>query len=272
MRYTVNSIDSPRKPLPFPAEALARARKRKIMIGRPMARNPSYQYATSLVDAVLELERLGVAHERCIFRGSSNLPRARNEIAARFLASNCTDLIVVDDDIGWPPDAIPRLLAADKPLVGAIYRKKADFPAALGIPWSWQAEPDESPDGTIPEIGGLLRFKRIGTGFMMIAREVFEKLIAAHPDWKRAGSMFSSSAARDCYYRFFAFPDDPDDPTAGEDVALCDAYRALGGEIWVDPQVVLTHVGEREFVGKLNIEPRAAPVASLANKREASHI
>jgi hypothetical protein len=34
--------------------------------------------------------------------------------------------------------------------------------------------------------------------------------------------------------------------------SFCDAWRAIGGSIWVDPTSELIHVGEREFTGRLS--------------------
>src|SRR5271163_1329664 len=77
------------------------------------------------------------------------------------------------------------VLASDKPLCGVIYRKKIDLPPSVSPAWGWFGETNCGPNGSIPaDENGFLKFKRIPTGFMKIGREVFERLIEAHPDWK----------------------------------------------------------------------------------------
>jgi hypothetical protein len=224
-----------------------RARSRKVMIATPIARHPTFQYMNSLVDTVVALERYGIAYERCFVRGVSILPQARNEIAARFLASDCDDLLCIDDDMGWGPRAVLRLLASDKPFCGAIYRKKDDFPPRF-FPFNfhWVGEPGATP----ADEDGFVRFNRIGSGFMMVAREVFERLIEAHPDWKQPGPASLLPHIRERFHTFFRFLDNGEGTS--EDYAFCDAWTALGGEIWIDQTAELVHVGEREFRGMLS--------------------
>jgi hypothetical protein len=217
------------------------------MVATPIARHPCWQYTIALTDSVLALDRLGIPHARQFVIGSSNLPRARNEIVARFLASPCTDLLMVDDDMGWPDGAILRLLASDQPLRGVVGRKRVDKPNA--DPDVWCGTPDLVEGAPVQDEMGFVRFKRIGTGFIMFSREVFERLIAAHPDWKRAGHAGMSPEARANYFRFFAFGDDEFE--TGEDFAFCNAWREIGGEVWADPEISLTHVGEKAYSGAI---------------------
>lgn len=227
---------------------LARARSRSIMIATPVARAPCYQYTVALVDTCLLLERAGIRHCLQLVIGSSNLPRARNELCARFLASSCTDLLFVDDDMEWRANDVVRLLASDKPIAGAVGRKRVDKPNT--DPNVWCGEPALGDDNRLEQDDmGFVRFKKVGTGFLKIAREAFEQIIAAHPEWKGNGHDGMPDAVRANYYRFFRFADDESE--TGEDFTFCAAWRALGGEIWIDPDAVLGHVGEKNYSGHI---------------------
>ena len=46
-----------------------------------------------------------------------------------------------------------------------------------------------------------------------------------------------------------------------EDYAFCKRWRAIGGEIWVDLQSKLTHVGPTGFVGDLSAQYDPVPVS-----------
>lgn len=176
------------------------------------------------------------------------MPRARNEICATFLASECTDLIFIDDDMGWKPDAILRLLASEHQVVGGAYRTRLD-----GGAWCisllsggssllpGDIEQDASGSGAI-EVAG------IGTGMMKIERSVLERMAAAHPEWKRDGHSSMSEAVRSHYYQFFRFDAD-DGAEIGEDYVFCRRWRDLGGTIWIDPQIELAHVGLKAWRG-----------------------
>lgn len=246
---------------------LARAKSRSVMIATPIARHPTYQYTLGLTDTVLLLDRTGIEHARQFVIGSSNLPRARNELVARFLASRCTDLLFVDDDMGWDANAVVRLLASDKPLCGVVGRKRVDKPNTDQDVWC--GVPDCGPENSITQDDmGFVRFKRVGTGFLKIARTVFEQVIAARPDWKRAGHAGMSDEVRANYYRFFRFGDD--EYETGEDFEFCNAWAALGGEIWVDPDIALAHVGEKEYRGAFSELMQPAEEAKHQEFQEAA--
>jgi hypothetical protein len=227
----------------------ARARSRSVMIATPVARAPCWQYTVSLCDTCVLLTRLGITYIRQFVIGSSNLPRARNELCARFLASPCTDLLFIDDDMEWSPDSVVRLLASDKPIAGAIGRKRID--KANSDPDVWCGSPDVGPGNNLTQDDmGFIRLTKIGTGFLKIAREALLDLAAANPDWKASGKEDLPTDVKANYYRFFRFGDD--ELETSEDYVFCDAWRAHGGEIWADPEMVLGHIGEKKYSGSIS--------------------
>jgi hypothetical protein len=226
---------------------LARARSRRVMIGTPVARAPTLEYTTSFAETCVHLDRTGIAYASQFVIGSSNLPRARNEIVARFLASDCTDLIFADDDMGWRPEAIVRLLASDKPVIAGVGRKRVDKPNS--DPDVWCVHFLDGADRALDQDEmGAIEVAAVGTGLMKIERRVFERLIAAHPEWKRDGHDGMPADVRAAYHQFFRF--DPDDVTEmGEDIVFCHRWRAARGSVWIDPTFALTHTGTKTWSG-----------------------
>lgn len=236
------------------AARLARARTRSVFFCTPIARHPVRQFATSLVRTVSRLMELEIPAYIQNVVGSSNLPRARNELVAAFLASDYTDLLFVDDDMGWEPNDVVRLLASDKPMIGAVGCKKVERPDADPSKWCVRTLKDQP---LRQDEMGAIEVRGVGTGFVKIERSVFLRLIDAHPEWKRNGWPNMPEAARRWYYRFYSFRDDLDE--TGEDFAFCDDWRAIGGEVWVDPTIQLQHVGEKEYSGDFAAVLEAAP-------------
>jgi hypothetical protein len=231
---------------PEQGNRLTRARSRSVFIATPVARHPVRQYTSSLMRTISLLGALGI---RCYVQnivGSSNLPRARNELVAAFLATDYTDLLFIDDDMGWDAQAVVRVLASDKPVVAAIGAKKVERDDEDPAKWCFMAAPEAE---YAQDDMGNIRVWRVGTGFLKIERRVFEEMALRHPEWKRSGWANMPDDAKRWYYRFFAFPDDPDE--TGEDFFFCNNWRAMGGEIWMDPTIRLTHVGEKEYSGNL---------------------
>lgn len=226
---------------------IARVQSRAVMICTPIARAPVWQYTLALAETCVLLERLGVRFLYASVVGSSNLARARNVLAAKFLASVATDLMFIDDDIAWRPNDLVRLLASEEPLVAGVGRKKVDKPNTDPDVWCCQFKPG-SARGLDSDAMGNVEVARVGTGFMRIDRRVFAAMIAAHPEWKRRGAPEMPAAEKESYYRFFAFGEDEE---LGEDYVFCDRWTALGGKIWIDPSLRLSHVGEKAYTGAI---------------------
>ena len=227
-------------------ELMDRARSRIVMIGSPIARQPAVLYMCALVDTIQLLERQGIEHARTFEIGSSKLPSARNALMARFLASPCTDLIMIDDDMGWDPWSVIRALQSPHEITAVVGRKKVEAPNSDPEVWCGRPMMDEKGGGTADDMG-FLQFTHVGTGFMKISRSACEKLIAAHPEWKRGGHGSMPPEVKKNYYRFFIFGDD--EYETGEDYLFCQEWRKIGGEIWIDPAQEISHVGDKAYTG-----------------------
>jgi hypothetical protein len=229
------------------AERFARARSKSVMICTPVARAPVRQYTLSILDTMLTLERAGI---RCSLQwvvGNSNLPRARNELVAEFLASDCTDLLWIDDDMGWKAGDVIRLLASDQEFIGGVGRKKTPDTSDHALEtWCCRLFLDRP---VRQDEMGAIEVQGIGTGFLKISRRVFDAVAAAQPELKRPGLASMPPAVRARFYSFFRFLDEPGHPMMSEDIAFCESWRRLGGTVWADPEIELVHVGDREFTG-----------------------
>ncbi len=192
--------------------------------------------------------------------GDALITRARSVLVSKFLDTpGATHLLFVDADIAFEPEQVWRLLRADKDFVAAFYPLKAI---------DWDAVPQrvvagESLHGAgLSYVGTLLepheregdfaKARYAGTGFQLIKRCVFERLIAAHPEL-RFGAVHAQAGGVPPSANLYALFDCLIDPETGaylsEDYAFCRRWRALGGEIWLDLRSKLTHVGADRFRG-----------------------
>lgn len=234
------------RPTPEHQARMERAKTRSVMILTPCHEKPAWQYTLSLADTLVSLARLGIRATVEFVVGNSNLPRARNELAAVFLASDYSDAILIDDDMGWKLNDIVRLLASDKPVIGAVGRKKVDKPISDPSIWCVRLIPGTRDNLRQDEMGAV-EVAGVGTGCLKIERGVFGRLVAEHPEWKRRGHDAMTPAIREKYHKFFRFADDEHD--TGEDYQFCNDWRALGGEVWIDPSIGLIHAGLHGFTG-----------------------
>lgn len=108
----------------------------------------------------------GIASYTETLSGMCYLDHARNIMVARFMASDSTDFIFVDDDVGFDRDALLRLCSAPYPLVAGVYPKKVTPP-------QWPVSIDAGMKATRD---GFAECSVVPTGFMRIHRSVFEAL------------------------------------------------------------------------------------------------
>lgn len=166
--------------------------------------------------------------------GDGILPRSRNTLAHEFLKTDCTHLLFIDADIAFTPEHVARI-ASHPPLTGLIsgfYCKKLP-----GEPQWTCCGLDEQRI----EVGNdLVEMRYLPTGFLRIARHVFESLSDGRClEYKANGS--------DEIHRDFFSPIITDGRFLGEDYAFCHRWREVGGKCWADPQIQLAHIGPVAF-------------------------
>jgi FkbM family methyltransferase len=170
-----------------------------------------------------------------------SVERARNILTANFLAGDCTHLLFVDADIAFTPADVARISSHAEPVVGGMYPLKTPSPAVQWCGNGFTAEAAVREDG-------LSLVKYIGTGFLCIHRSAFEKIIAS-------GAVEKYRQDFPPFREEFAFWTQGvrDDGAGGpkrfltEDWMFCQRWNELGGQIYVDAQVVLRHVGRAVY-------------------------
>jgi hypothetical protein len=237
-------------PSPIMLERLARAKQRSVMICTPIARNPVWQYTAALASTLLYLQDHGIRVTFQFVVGSSVIERARNELCARFLLSDCTDMLFIDDDMQWGANSVLRLLASDKALVGGVGRMRVQKPNSDPNVWCWRPLRDETGDLIQDEMGAI-SVLGFGAAFMLINRRVLVDMAEAHPEWKRPGPKDWDEDLRARYFEFFKQNHDGDVGETSEDYVFCDRWRKLGNEVWIDPTIQLGHVGSFNFSGAI---------------------
>lgn len=137
-------------------------------------------------------------------QSSSNLPELRHKLAVNALKEHdASHILWIDSDMGFPADALHRLLAHDKEIVGCTY------PRRLGSPYSSATDLDGQPFKASST--GLEQAGVIGFGFLLTRINVFDG---------------------DYDMPLFAHHDERGYCT--EDVSFCHKARARGHEVWVD--------------------------------------
>jgi hypothetical protein len=146
---------------------------------------------TEYTQSLLALKEACLQHGiklTCIFLGNESLiQRGRNTIAHHFLSTDATHLMFIDADQKFVPNDIARMIKADKGIIGGAVPMK-------GMNWDKVRQGALLNYPNLAELTGIFnvnklpghemmdpnlpfQVKHVGTGFMLIRRDVFEKLI-----------------------------------------------------------------------------------------------
>jgi hypothetical protein len=209
------------------------------------------QFFLSIFKASQELVRHGITFRLTTLRNESLVTRARNILSAMFLESGATHLFFIDADIEFDPDSVIRMLAMDKDIIAAAYPKKA-----LPIQYAMNFKYIDPVKKQIRVENGAVEVWDASTGFFCIKREVFEKMMLAYPDLHyKNDSNIDPKLQKFCYAFFDTMIDkdeNGDNRYLSEDYTFCRLWQRLGGEIWMDPNTRLNHVGSYTFEGDLS--------------------
>lgn len=99
----------------------------KLFIATPThSGDVCHTFAVSLVNTIKTLTAAGIEARWQVLAYSGFIHSARNRLAAEFMASDYTDLLFADADMGWDVEGILRLIAEPAPVALAICPKKKD--------------------------------------------------------------------------------------------------------------------------------------------------
>ena len=198
----------------------------------------------------------------------------RNLLASQFIKGNFSHLMFIDADIKFNPADILKMIEADKDIICGIYPKKE-------INWQTvrQAIGNGVPDDQLKNhtgvfVANLVNYQenqRVlvnepveiwngGTGFMLIKREVMQKLKEVLPSYNNDVRVLSGEIT-DRITEYFACAIEPGvERLLSEDYYFCWKAREHGIRIWAAPWVHLGHFGSYLFEGGLlpNDNPNAS--------------
>lgn len=161
----------------------------------------------------------------CVFQlGTGSPTSGRNLLVQQFMESDCDRLMFVDSDISWEPGDLVKVANHDADVVGGCYRFKLDeecYPIIFHEGELWSNDQ------------GLIEVAALPTGFLAIRRSVFDKFREVHP--QRTYKHFGKDG--------FAFFHAPwrEGHLYSEDTTFCIEWREMGGKVWLDPELTLTH-------------------------------
>ncbi len=224
--------------------------KSKLLVATPMY---DHRCHGLFYGSMLKLAR-NVEFDAISINGCCFIDVAREEIVKTFLKGDWSTLLFIDSDLEFDTQGVLKMLAYSNdpnyPILGAACPKKelnwnkikeaalagedAETLPYKGTNWNYNlALPTEfNPD--LP-----LEVNEIGTGIMVIRREVFSKIEA--PYFQSGWSSKDEAVAK--YHKPGEY--------VGEDIRFCKKFRDTGGKVWMAAWVLTKHIGFMAYPGDI---------------------
>lgn len=205
-----------------------------IMVGMPIHHYVE-NFTLMCVDATVErLGKKGIPFHRISTLGMPDVAKARNQIIEEFLGDKrYTHLMWIDSDMVWDPEAVEALIDLNVPVASCLVTKKGP---PFDVTMFKLMLPDENSkfmDTYFVRYGEYpmdrpfkIPNSGIGTAFMLIAREVIEKMEQPY---------------------FCGFVNPADKKLKGTDFYFCVQILKNGYEVVYDPRPNVYHVGKCLF-------------------------
>lgn len=196
----------------------------KIAISVPVRDHVTTTFTQSLAMLMKKCGETGQKVSLHMVMGSE-VAMQRQQLVDEILATDCTHILWLDSDMGFPTFTIEALLGHEKDIVACNYSTRV--PPHRPVAFTSQNHLDDRVmSGT-----GIQEIFAVGLGCMLVKREVYENI--SRP--------FFSVEWNDNYTNL-----------VGEDIYFCQKAKSYKYKIWLDNDLseFISHVGTRTYTIK----------------------
>lgn len=213
--------------------------QKKVVFCIPTLTKP-YDVMTESLKASIPLITQAGWEEGSVYQiGCPYISAARSMMLRKALDAKATVVVFLDHDLSWRPEDLLKLIETQGDVVAGTYRFKGD--------------PEEYMGAIIPDIhnrpqvrkDGAIKAHSIPAGFLKITRQGVNKFMETYPELcygERIApgvDLFNHGVMEGIWY--------------GEDYAFAKRWREKCGDIWIVPDLDITHyLGETAYPGNFH--------------------
>lgn len=208
--------------------------KSKCVILTPFMDHPETDTNSSLD----QLEKRGYRVVK--FRGCPYIDQVRSILATWALKEGYEELMWVDCDIAFDPDAIEVLRSHDLPLVCGLFPKKSKRGGIASVLF------DYMKSLTFGDGGGLIEIKYAATGFLYTKSVVYNDIVE-HFTLPTCDGGGEDGIDFIPFFQQMIYYDKGKYYYMGEDTSFCERARQCGYRIFADTRIRLGHIGKYTY-------------------------
>ena len=206
--------------------------KKKVVFCVPTLTRPYQQTLDSIEASVPVMDAAKIEHFMVNSVGCPYISGARATMLRKALDVKADIIVFLDHDVSWRPHDLLKLIETDGDVVAGLYRfKYSDKIEYMGVLDDKDGFPQVREDGCI-------KADRVPAGFLKITRNAVNRFMKTYPHlmYGEASNpsvdIFNHGAHKGAWW--------------GEDYAFSRNWTDAGGEIWIVPDLSLTHHSKDE--------------------------
>ncbi len=226
---------------------------KRVVFCTPALTRPMPQNLDSLEKSMPLISAAGWDDQYVNEIGNPYISAARAMMLRRAMDTKPDVVVFIDYDMSWNAQDLLTLIETEGDVVAGTYRYKKDDEEYMGVINS------DVNGHAITRADGCISATRVPAGFLKITAEALNKFAIAYPNLmfgpklNPSLDLFNHGAHEGVWW--------------GEDYAFCRNWKAIGGDIWLIPNLNLNHhTADKEYAGNYHEFLMRQPGGSKATK------
>ncbi len=174
----------------------------------------------------------------------SDIVESRNFLISNFyfLQKDCSHILFIDADMGFPAELVLDMLAFNKPMVGVAAPRRQYNPLTGRPPLAIGKVLSKADKG-------FVRVEHCGASVLLISRECIDEMVKELPEI--VDDVYFKGMPYKNIFKSFLRPFDKittNNEILSEDLSFCNRWtEKCHGEIWINVRYKIDHVGRHVF-------------------------
>jgi hypothetical protein len=212
----------------------------KIVLCMPTYLKPHPATLAAIEASVPVLDARGIGHQMISKYHCPYISHAMAGMLRQAMDTDADAFVFIDSDVSWEAGDLADLVECAGDVVAGTYRFKKPEVEYMG---TWFCHPDGRPQ--VRPADGAIRAEWVPSGFLKVTRKAVRQFMKAYPDLlygepeHPSVDLFNHGAHKWLWW--------------GQDYAFCRRWRECGGEVWLVPDLSISHhEGDQVYPGNLH--------------------
>lgn len=201
----------------------------KVVFATPTIKGPFAPYIAALEASVPLLDAAGLEHQIVFEVGCPYISGARATMTRKALDAQADVIVYLDHDVSWDPQDLLTLINTEGDVVAGTYRIKHEPEEYMSVLYC------DGNNRPIVRADGCVKARLVPAGFLKITKEGVNRFMYAYPELT-FGPLYSQSV--DLFNHGAVLGDRI---WWGEDYCFSQRWNDKVGEIWLVPNLNITH-------------------------------